>query len=157
MEETERIRGFLRAVRRRALMAAVLRDGSLTAAVALAVLLLLAFCAVRVDPAAFWPTLTGVVLLLVTGVGLALGWLPLRRLRTESAVARYVGRHRPQVASDLLSAVELAVPAGQPLPHGGSESFARAFAGVVAEAVRPLEPRALVPMAPAWRGGAAMA
>lgn len=151
MEEVQRIRQFLRAVRRRAVLTASLQAGSLTTAALLLALLVLAFCAVRVGPAAFWPTLTGGVLLVLTGVGMGVGCVgPLRRLRSERAVAHLVGQRHPAVASDLLSAVELAVPAEGPIP-GGSPSITRAFQGAVAEAVRPLDPQRLIPMTGAAR------
>ncbi|HXU80653.1 MAG TPA: hypothetical protein VN914_04610, partial [Polyangia bacterium] len=59
MEEVERIRLFLRAVRRRALLTAGLQAGGFTTAALLLALLGLALCAVRVGPATFWPSLTG--------------------------------------------------------------------------------------------------
>jgi hypothetical protein len=153
MEEVERIRLFLRAVRRRALLTAGLQAGGFTSAAILLALLVLASFAVRVGPATFWPSVTVGVLLILTLVGLGLGCIgPLRRLRSEREVARYVGRQYPPLASDLLSAVELAVPAGQPIPHGGSHTIAHAFQAMVAEAVRPLEPRRLVPMVGVRRG-----
>jgi hypothetical protein len=158
MEEVERIRHFLRAVRRRALLTASLQAGSLTTAALLLALLVLALFAVRVGPATFWPSLTGGVLLVLTGVGVAVGCLgPLRRLRTERAIAHFVGRRHPPVASDLLSAVELTVDPGRPIPHGGSSSMTQAFHGAVATAVGPLEPRRLVPMTGAVRGAGALA
>jgi hypothetical protein len=158
MEEVERIRQFLRAVRRRALLTAGLRAGGFTTAALLLALLVLALCAVRVGPATFWPSLTGGVLLVLTGAGLALGCLgPLRRLRSERGVARYVGTRHPPVASDLLSSVELSLPAGAELPHGASPAITRAFHGSVAEAVRPLDPRNLVPMVGVLRGAATLA
>jgi hypothetical protein len=146
MEETETIRRFLREVRRRAMWAAGLRVGSITTAALLGAVLFLALCAVRIGPATFWPTLTVVVLLILTGTGAALAYLgPLRRLRSDRAVARFVGQRHPAVASDLLSAVELTVPDGQAIPHGGSPSMARAFHASVAAAVWPLQPERLVP------------
>jgi hypothetical protein len=158
MEETETIRRFLRDVRRRAMWTAGLRVGSITSAALLGAVLLLALCAVRVGPATFWPSLTLGVLLVLTGTGAALAYLgPLRRLRTDRAVARFVGdRHHP-VASDLLSAVELAVPEGHDIPHGGSPSMARAFQASVARAVSPLSPRTLVPSSVATPGLVALA
>jgi hypothetical protein len=144
MEEIETIRRFLRAVRRRAAWEAGLRAGSVTTAAVLGAVLLLSLCAVRTGPATFWPSLTLVVLLVLTGVGLALGWLvPLRRLRSDGAVARLVGRRHPPLASDLLSAVELSIDG--PVPHGGSRTMVGAFQTTVAAAVRPLDPTRLVP------------
>ena len=158
MEEVERIREFLRAVRRRALLTAGLQAGGFTSAALLLALLGLALCAVRVGPATFWPSLTGGVLLVLTGGGLALGCVgPLRRLRSERGVARYVGRRHPPLASDLLSAVELAVPADAPVPHGGSRAITRAFHGAVAEATSGLDPRQLVPWVGVQRGAGTLA
>ena len=157
MHEMDSIRRFLGAVRRRALLAAGLRAGSLTTAAILLSLLVLSLCAVKVGPAAFWPTVTVGVLLILTGGGVAFGWLvPVRRLRTDRAVARYVGQRHPPLASDLLSAVELAVPAGEDVPHGGSAAITRAFHGTVALAVEPMDPRALVPFTDAVRGAVAL-
>jgi hypothetical protein len=158
MEEVERIRQFLRAVRRRALITAGLQAGGFTTAAVLLAILALALCAVKVGPATFWPSLTGGVLLVLTGGGLALGCLgPLRRLRTERGIAQYVGRRHPPLASDLLSAVELAVPLEAPVPHGGSRAITRAFHGAVADATRALDPRALVPWAGVQRGAGTLA
>ena len=48
-------------------------------------------------------------MLVLTVVGLGLGCLgPARRLRSERAVAHFVGQRHPPVASDLISAVEQA-------------------------------------------------
>jgi hypothetical protein len=157
MDEIETIRRFLRAVRRRAALEAALRAGSLTTAGVLAALLILALCAVHTGPATFWPTLTIGVLLVLTGAGLGVGWLwPLRRLRTDGEMARYVGRRHPPLASDLLSAVELRVPSGGLIPHGGSPSIAGAFQAAVAASVRPLDPNRLVPLSRVLRALAAL-
>ena len=50
-------------------------------------------------------------------------------------MARFVGRRHPPLASDLLSAVELAV-AGPALPPGASPAITRAFHGAVARRCR---------------------
>lgn len=148
MSEIERIRHFLRAVRRRALIMAGLRAGSFTGVAILAVIVVLGLFAARVGPASFWPTVTIALLLLLTLGGLMLGWArPALRLRTEHAVARFVGQRHPPLASDLVSAVELAVAEGTPVPHGGSPGMTRAFHAAVADAVKPLDPRRLVPLA----------
>jgi HAMP domain-containing protein len=157
MEEIETIRRFLRAVRRRAALEAGLRAGSFTTAALFAALTVLSLCAVRTGPATFWPALTVGVLLVLTGVGLGVGCLvPLRRLRSDGAVARYVGQRHPPVASDLLSAVELRAEGAGPVPHGGSPSIAGAFQAAVAAAVRPLDPGRLVPLRGAAYGLAAL-
>src|SRR4051812_29310920 len=109
MSEIEKIRGFLRAVRRRATLEAVLRWGGTTLAAALVVLLAMALAATRVGPASFWPKPRGTVLTIVTLLGvMALFFRSVRLLRDLRGVAVYVGRRRPPLASDLLSAVELA-------------------------------------------------
>src|SRR5580765_65992 len=71
----------------------------------------LAPTAASIGPAAFWPAVTAsvlggfVVVLLVTGV-----WRPARALRHDRAAVRRAGVLLPGLASDLLSAVELAGP-----------------------------------------------
>lgn len=158
MSEIERIRAFLRSVRRRALLASGLRAGGLTLAGVLAALLVLALGAVQIGPAAFWPTVTTLVLILLTGVGVALGAVvPRRRFRSPRAVAALVGKRHPPLASDLISAVELDVPADQPTPHGGSPALAQAFHATVAASVAALDPRRLVPLRPAAHAGLAAA
>src|SRR5689334_2261997 len=107
MSEVERIRGFLRAVRRRAVWEASLRGLGLT--LILLVLLGMSLCAAQIGPASFWPKVTGTVLIFLTLLGVVAGALgPIRRLRSELALADFVGRRHPAVASDLRSAVELA-------------------------------------------------
>lgn len=172
MSEIERIRGFLRSVRRRATVEASLRWLGATLAAALAVTCALAFAAARVGPASFWPKLTGTVLTIVTLLGVS-SWLfgPLRRLRTFRAVAVFVGRRRPHIASDLVSAIELSESSGvgafapAPTPvHAegavadapGTTGFLRAFFTAVADATLPLDVRHLVPMRPAAIAGGAL-
>jgi hypothetical protein len=143
----ERTRRFLRAVRLQALLVAGLKTSSFTLAAALVVLLLLSLWAARTGAAAFWPGVTAALVSVTVVATLGLGCLrPLRDLRSERAVAAFVGRLHPPLKSDLLSAVELAVPAGQPIPHGGSPVFADAFQTVVAEEIAPVEPGRLVPL-----------
>ena len=72
MSEMEQIRGFLRAVRRRAFLEAGLRAGALTVAALLGALYVLSLFAVRIGPAGFWPTVTVVVLSVLTVTGLVL-------------------------------------------------------------------------------------
>ncbi len=158
IDKVAEIRRFLGAVRRRALLTAVVRAGLFTTAALLVAALLLALCALGVGPAAFWPAVTAAVAIVVAGLGLTLGWLaPWWRLRGEHAVASFVGRRHAPVASDLMSAVELAVPAGRPIPHGGSPTITAAFHAAVAEAVGGLDPRRLAPLAGARGGALAMA
>ena len=149
MSEIERIRGFLRIVRRRAFGEALLRLSGFTLAVAMAALLVLALCASQVGPATFWPKVTVTVLIILTLCAVAVALLgPFRKLGNERGVATLVGRRHPAVASDLLSAIELYGGANRP-PRGASASFTQAFFGVVASAVGPLDVRRLVPFRPA--------
>lgn len=154
----DRISAFLTAVRRRAIRESVLKATALTAAALLLAVLALALLAVRLGPATFWPSVTALVLLLLTVAGVGLGWVvPARRLRSSRAVATLVGRRHPAVASDLLSAVELDVPANVDIPHGGSRAMAIAFRGAVADGVAALDPGRLVPFTHARRAGIALA
>ena len=69
----------------------------------------MALCASHIGPAGFWPKVTATVLIILTLLGVCAGAFgPIRRLRSEVGVARFVGRRHPPLASDLLSAVELA-------------------------------------------------
>jgi predicted nucleic acid-binding Zn-ribbon protein len=153
MSEIERIRGFLRTVRRRAYWEAFLRVGGLTLTAMILALLIMSLCAAHIGPATFWPKVTLTVLIILTLLGASAAALgPWRRLRSERAVAAYVGRSHPPIASDLLSAVELARLPEQP---GTSTSILGAFFGVVAARVEPLDPRRLVPFRAAlWSAGA---
>jgi predicted nucleic acid-binding Zn-ribbon protein len=145
MSDLDRIRGFLRAVRRRAFLEAMLAAGGLTFAVALLALLGMAVAAAHVGPASFWPTTTAVVLGGLGLAGLLAGsWGPWRRLRHDRGVARLVGVRQPSVQSDLLSAVELAEATA--LPPGTSQSITQAFYGSVRAALAPLDLRRLIPM-----------
>jgi hypothetical protein len=156
MSEIERIRDFLRAVRRRAYWEASLRTGGATLAGLLLALLVMALCASHTGPATFWPKVTATVLIFLTLLGVALGALgPFRRLRNERGVADFVGRRHPPLASDLVSAVELS--AENPLPLGTSGGILRAFFGSVATSVAPVDVRQLVPMRAAAFSGIALA
>jgi hypothetical protein len=156
MSEIDRIRSFLRGVRRRAYWEASLRLGGITLATILVVLLVMALCASHIGPAGFWPKVTATVLIILTLLGVCAGAFgPIRRLRSEIGVARFVGRRHPPLASDLLSAVELA---GTEQPtRGTSTSILQAFLGSVATAVTPVDVRRLVPFRPAALAGSAVA
>jgi hypothetical protein len=157
MSEIQKIRGFLRAVRRRATFEAALRWGGTTWAVALVLLFLMAVAAARVGPASFWPKLTGTVLTIVTLLGvIALVFRSIRDLRNWRGIAVFVGRRQPPLASDLISAIELSEPDAPAEPGGaGSPGFVAAFFASVADATAPLDVRQLVPMRPAAIAGAA--
>ncbi len=144
MSEQQRIRSFLRAIRRRALLEASVRIGGATVAAAVLAVLLLALLALRIGPAGFWPKLTVTVLTTLALGGLLGGLLgPVRRLRSERRVALLVGRRHPPLASDLLSAVELGTPGG--LAPDGSAAMEQAFFGHVADATAALDVRRIVP------------
>ena len=148
MSEIERIRGFLETVRRRAYWEATLRLGGFTLTAVVVALLLMALCASYIGPATLWPKLTATVLIILTLLGAAAAWVgPIRRLRSERGVASYVGQRHPPVASDLLSAVELATDART--ESGTSPGILRAFHGSVAAAVGPLQVESIVPLRPA--------
>jgi hypothetical protein len=160
MTDIERVRLFLRQVRRRALLVFGLRTAGFTVAVMLATLLLMGLMASWIGPATSWPAATVVTLLalLLAGLGLGLG-LPARRLRSMRAVAVLAGRRHPPLASDLLSAVELDVGKDQELPchlDAASPAMARAFFATVADAAAPLDLARLLPLRePIWSGLAA--
>jgi hypothetical protein len=155
MSEIDRIRSFLRGVRRRAYWEASLRLGGITLATILVTLLVMALCASHVGPAGFWPKVTVTVLIILTLLGVCAGAFgPMRRLRSEAGVARFVGRRHPPLASDLLSAVELA--GGEEPTRGTSAGILRAFLGSVATSVSPVDVRRLVPLRPAALAGAAV-
>ncbi len=155
MNELERIRSVLIAMRRRTLLRAALQTAGFGLAAMLVALLALALSAAAVGPAGFWPLLS-VVVLAALGVGaFAFGVLrPARHLRGDRAAARLVSRLHPPVASDLVSAVELGQPDEMPAAPdvetvGVSRALVRALQGSVAGAVEPLDPRRLISLRPA--------
>lgn len=174
MGELERIRAFVAAVRRRVLLRHTLQRGAAGLVGILAGLMLLAVCATRLGPAAFWFPLTLTLVTLAMAVTLVLGvWLPVRALRDDRAAARQVARLRPALtplAYDLVSAVELdratSPPAATTSGGGGedgdsdlggiSSSLVRAFHGKVAKDVEAVDPRQLVPLTAARNGAFAV-
>ncbi|MGC9983260.1 MAG: hypothetical protein ABSF35_06470 [Polyangia bacterium] len=157
MTDIERVRLFLRQVRRRALLVLGLRAAGFTAAAMLTTVLLLGLTATWIGPATFWRAATILVLLALLLLGLAMLWgLPARRLRSMRSVAAFAGRRHPPLASDLLSAVELDVDDDRELPNAGSLAMARAFFATVADAAAPLDPARLLPLRKeVWAGLAA--
>ena len=151
MSETERIRAFLAAMRRRLLVRAAVQTAGFGAAAILVVLLGLAAVASAVGPAGFWPTATTAALGALGLGALATGLLrPARALRDDHAAARRAGALVPLLASDLLSAIELAGAPGDARAAAlVSPSLVRAFHADVARALDPVDPRALVPLRPA--------
>jgi hypothetical protein len=153
MSELERIRSFLDAMRRRLLVRAAIVTAGLGAAAIIVVLLALAAGAAVIGPAGFWPTLTMGALATLVLAAIAAGVLrPARRLRDERAAARRAGTLVPPLASDLLSAVELAESGGTAIVSPG---LVRAFHAEVARSLEPVNPRVLVPFRPAAGAAAA--
>jgi hypothetical protein len=164
MDELQRIRGFLAAMRRRLLVRAAIETAGFGAAVLACCLLALAAMAAVVGPAGFWPTLTAVALAALALGAVAMGVVrPARQLRDDHAAARRAGTLMPPLASDLLSAVQLgdgvaSVGAVQMAEGAGaSPSLVRAFHADVARALAPIDPRDLVPLRPAGLAVAAFA
>jgi hypothetical protein len=153
MDEAARIRSFLAAFRRRVLLRTGLEVVGWGAAGLGLLVAALAFVAVAVGPAGFWPTVTA-CLVGAAALGAALWGFarPALALRTREAAARRAGVAVPALASDLLSAVQLGS-----LPEGASPRLVSAFQSQVADAVAAFEPRRLVPMRPAARAIAAAA
>jgi hypothetical protein len=173
MSESERIRSFLTAVRRRLLLKAALETAGFGAAAFALALLALAAAAASVGPAGFWPPVTAIAVAVLVLGALAAGVArPARALRDDRAAARRAGGLVPTLASDLLSSVELreveaTAPAFIDVDVGAgagstavSPSLVRAFHADVARALEPIDPRRLVPLRPAtlalWAFGAAV-
>ena len=118
-------------------------------------LLLLALIAASMGPAAFWPGVTAGVLGGLFVVALVAGlWRPARAMRHDRAAARHAGVLLPALASDLLSAVELASP-DTPDPRAAAVSarLVLAFQDYVAGSVGAVDARQLVPLRPAGARG----
>jgi hypothetical protein len=156
MNDIERVRLFLRQVRRRALLVLGLRAAGFTAAAMLATLLLLGLTASWIGPASSWSTVAAVAFVTVLLCGLGVVWgLPARRLRSMRATAAFAGQRHPPLASDLLSAVELDVGEDHELANY-SPAMMRAFFATVADAAVPLDPARLLPLRDqVWAGFAA--
>ncbi|MFL5305689.1 MAG: hypothetical protein ACJ8F1_10760 [Polyangia bacterium] len=151
MRDGDEIQTFLATVRRRLL----LRSGLEAAGYGLGALGLgllgLGLTATAVGPASFWPIVTGTFCVALALAAVAFGvLLPARALRGDRAAARRTGVLAPRLASDLLSAVELAESPPDPR-LGGSPPLVRAFRRQVASAIAPVAPERLVPLASAGR------
>ena len=121
-----RIQTFLATVRRRLL----LRSGLEAAGYGLGALGLgllgLGLTATAVGPASFWPIVTGTFCVALALAAVAFGvLLPARALRGDRAAARRTGVLAPRLASDLLSAVELAEARPDPRLGGSPPLVAR--------------------------------
>ncbi len=150
MTDSERIHRFLEQARSRALAECAVRTGGYATAVLFALFFALAVIAALAGPAASWPYVTfGCIAACVAG-GVALGYLrPARALEDPAAVARMVGEHRPPLASDLLSAVE--IDASRTGGAEASPEMAQAFCAAVAEATAPIIVDDLIPLRRAVR------
>ncbi len=97
----------------------------------------------------------GVAVVVGLGLPLALVWwavLPSRRLRPDVVIARYVGARRPELASDLLSAVELGESLEKTVTPDWSRTLALSHLEHTAKRIAEVSPDGLVPRAPArWR------
>ena len=133
---------FLARVRKRARTLTALRIFALAAMGLAGVVFVMAWLALRTGPAAYWPTITTTVLLIGTLLAAFFGGLlPWSRLKTDSAVARLVGQRHPPLASDLLSAVQLARQA----PPGSSENLVEALRTQVGSDAARLEIDTVIP------------
>jgi len=153
MSGVDPIRGFLAAVRRRLVLRTGLTTAGYGTALLGAALALLALAATATGPASFWPLVTASVLGTAAVAVLAWGfWLPSRALRMDRTAARRAGLLLPAMASDLLSAVELA-ELREPDPRAASVSagLVQAFRDYVGRSVAPVDARQLVPLGPAVR------
>ena len=161
---SDAIRAFLATVRRRLMLRAGLRTAGYGVALLGAALLLLALIAASMGPAAFWPGVTAGVLGGLFLVALLAGlWRPARAMRHDRAAARHAGVLLPALASDLLSAVELASP-DTPDPRAAAVSarLILAFQDYVAGSVGAVDARSAgarcgrprAPSPPGWRRSA---
>jgi hypothetical protein len=157
MFEPDGIETFLSGVRRRLVLRAGLETAGYGAAALAVVLAALAVTAANLGPAEFWPKLTAfaVAVAILTVVAVGVAW-PFHALRDDLTAARRAGALRPELASDLLSAVELGAPPspGAPAP-AHSPALVRAFRARVADRLAPISADAVVPWRPAlWALGA---
>lgn len=141
--DNERIRTFLQQARSRALLEVGIRTGGHAGVWLAVVLLALALAALLAGPAVSWPYFAvGAIAACVAG-GIALGFVyPSRALEPPTEIARLVGKRYPPLASDLLSAVELR-------ERGTAESSSEmvdSFCEAVADATRPVDVEALIPL-----------
>ena len=156
MSERDGIQSFLAAVRRRLLLRAGLQAAGYGAAALGVGLFALGLSAAAVGPADFWPTVTACFAGALGLVVLARGVLiPARALHDDRAAARRTGALLPAMASDLLSAVELAgaerATAPADVRGAASPTLVQAFREQVAGALAPVAPGGLVSFAPAAR------
>jgi hypothetical protein len=145
MNDSERIHSFLRQARGRALVETGIRTGGYALAFLALTFLALALAAAGIGPAVSWPYVAAGTIAACVAGGVALGFVrPARVLEQPAAVARLVGKQRPTLASDLLSAVEL--QSAQWAETGVSTSMTGAFYATVAQATLPIVVEDLIPL-----------
>jgi hypothetical protein len=145
MTDSERITTFLRRARSRALFEVGVRMGGYAFAILSLTFVVLAVIAKLTGPAASWPYIALGTVAACTASGIALGFMrPVRALGEPAAIARLVGKHRPPLASDLLSAVELQL--AQDDESTCSPEMTSAFCAEVAEATQPVVVEDLIPL-----------
>lgn len=155
MVPRDAIENFLARARIRARAESAVRVFALAATILFATLLVLAWLATRTGPAAYWPLVTTGVLLAVTLSAAFLGgFLPWRRLKADTAVARLVGARHPPLASDLLSAVQLREQSELVAAH--RQQVGHVVSALDVRDVVPLRP-VLRPLAGAFVAAAALA
>ncbi|ACY15675.1 hypothetical protein [Haliangium ochraceum] len=131
LDARTRIHSFLHTVRRVVLRRMALRTGLYAGAIAVVLGAALPLLALVIAPQ--HGRLLGALGLALVALGAALGWalgvsLPRRRWRSDRNLARFVGRHRESLASDLLSAVELSESQERALGRGrASAELTEAF------------------------------
>lgn len=148
--DSERIDHFLARARSRALVELGVRTGGYTLALLGLLFVALAVTAALAGPAASWPYVAFGSIAAALAIAAALGYLrPARVLEDPAAVARLVGRHRPPLASDLLSAVELR--AASTGGSAASPEMMQAFWAGVADATAPIVVKEMIPFGRAVR------
>jgi hypothetical protein len=145
MTDSERIQSFLRKARDRALLENALRIGAQALVVLILAVAALALLAAVAGPASSWPYVAvGAIAVCIAG-GVALGFLrPARAFAEPALLARMVGQRHPPLASDLLSAVELA--AARTGDAEVSPEMTQAFFGTVAARTEPVVVENLIPL-----------
>jgi len=145
MTDSERIHSFLRQARSRALLETGIRTGGHAFAFLVLAFLVLALVAAATGPAVSWPYVALGTIAACVAVGIALGFVrPAHELDQPAAIARLVGKQRPPLASDLLSAVELQ---STPIVEAEvSTEMTGAFYATVAQATEPIVVEELIPL-----------
>lgn len=150
MTHSDHIHEFLHRARGRALLEIGVRVAAHALSALVVVVLALALVAALAGPAASWPYVAVTTIAMFVIGGVALGYVrPSRVFAEPTALARLVGQRHPPLASDLLSAVELAAARTGDAP--ASPEMTQAFYAQVAEATGPLVVGELFPLRRAVR------